>query len=155
MVSFLRWFKQPGLGHGTVLTSQVRYRDGWRWVDPPGPGPSSQTGHQSGRVSLHARNTVPQFLYYDCNPAIKSYSCSMRSQLNEWESTLCLCVSYKPQIWTRAKTDTWLLPSSCPLWQDIKAGHLRSDTGGLVIHPTQSLLLYWILYKSKEQCDFI
>ena len=145
MVSFLRWFKQPGrvtaqcwpAGSGTGTGGGERIHQG------PVRALRQDTGAAVSPSMLVTRS--PQSLYYDCNPAIKSYSCSMRSQLNEWESTLCLCVAYKPQSWTRAKTDTRLLPSSCPLWRDINARHLRSNTGGIAIHPTRSLLIYWIL----------
>lgn len=99
-----------------MLTSQVQDQDRSRWADPPGPDLSSQTGHQSCCVSPCTSNAVPRSLYYDYNPAIKSYSRSMRSQLaNEWESTLGLCVDFKAQSWTLAKADTRLLLSSCPV----------------------------------------
>lgn len=115
-------------------------RDVSWWADTSGSGLSCQTGHQSCYVSRHACNTVPQSLYYDCNPAIKSYSHSMSSQLaNEWESTCSLCVDFKPQSWTLAKADTWLLP---PL--------VYCDGVYLVLHPTQShLLISWILLTHK------
>ena len=82
------------------------------WPDTPGPGLCSQTRHQSRWISLRTCNLVPKSLYYDYNPAIKSYGHSMRSQLtNEWESTFCLCVDLSH------KTGHWpgLMFDSCPL----------------------------------------
>lgn len=82
-----------------------------RWVGPPGSGLSAQTGTRAPEPPSQPVMSSPPVLYYDYNPPIKSRSRRMRSRLtNERESTLWLCVDFRPQSWTPAKADTWLLP---------------------------------------------